>query len=100
MAPVMAADRAAPPVVASEPAATPAPSRTRPGPGVPSQFANNTVFTEDKVAAARARLASKLGTLNSGLDPEVLVAGMTIAGAYIESGVSSLGAYAKAMVAA
>lgn len=62
------------------------------------QFAENKLFTADKVAAARARLKSKLGQLNSGIDPEVLVDGMTIAGAYIESGVRKFSDYAKAMV--
>src|SRR5690606_129190 len=50
-------------------------------------FANNKIFTADKVEAARARMRKKLGTLNSGIDPELLIDGMTIAGAYIESGV-------------
>jgi N12 class adenine-specific DNA methylase/predicted kinase/predicted RNA methylase len=63
----------------------------------PKQFADNKVFTVDKVEAARARLKSKLGTLNSGIDPELLIDGMTIAGAYIESGVRSFSDYAKAM---
>lgn len=62
------------------------------------QFADNKIFTADKVAAARARLKSKLGQLNSGLDPEMLVDGMTLAGAYIESGVRSFSGYAKAMI--
>lgn len=62
------------------------------------QFAGNKLFTADKVAAARARLNSKLGQLNSGIDPEVLIDGMTIAGAYIESGVRKFSDYAKAMV--
>lgn len=62
------------------------------------RFADNKVFTADKVAAARARLKSKLGNINSGIDPELLIDGMTIAGAYIESGVRSFSAYSKAMV--
>lgn len=62
------------------------------------QFADNKLFTADKVAAARARLKSKFGRLNSGIDPEVLIDGMTIAGAYIESGVRKFSDYAKAMV--
>ena len=62
------------------------------------KFASNKVFTADKVAAARARLKSKLGTLNSGIDPELLIDGMTIAGAYVESGIRSFGDYAAAMV--
>lgn len=62
------------------------------------QFAGNKVFTADAVAAARARMKSKLGRLNSGLDPELMMDGMTIAGAYIESGMRNFGQYAKAMV--
>lgn len=61
-------------------------------------FANNKIFTQDKVEAARARLKSKLSQLNSGIDPEVLIDGMTIAGAYIEGGVREFSAYSKAMV--
>lgn len=64
---------------------------------VSNQFADNKIFTADKVEAARARLRSKLNQLNSGIDPEVLIDGMTIAGAYIESGVRKFGDYAKAM---
>ena len=61
------------------------------------QFADNKLFTADRVAAARARLKSKMGNLNSGLDPEIMIDGMTIAGAYIESGLRTFSAYAKAM---
>lgn len=64
----------------------------------PDRFANNKLFTADKVAAARERMRKKLGTLNSGIDPELLVDGMTIAGAYIESGVRNFTQYAKAMI--
>ena len=35
------------------------------------QFADNKLFTADRVAAARARMKSKMGNLNSGLDPEM-----------------------------
>lgn len=63
-----------------------------------SRFADNKLFTEDKVAAARARLKSKLTQVNSGLDPEILMDGMTLAGAYIESGVRKFGDYAKMMI--
>ena len=62
------------------------------------RFSNNKLFTEDKVAAARARMKSKFGQLNSGIDPEMLVDGMTIAGAYIESGIRSFTQYSKAMI--
>lgn len=62
------------------------------------KFAGNTIFTSDKVAQARARMKSKLTQLNSGLDPELMMDGMTIAGAYIESGVRKFGDYASAMI--
>ena len=61
-------------------------------------FANNTLFTSDAVAKARARLKSKLNQLNSGFDPELAMDGMVIAGAYIESGVRKFSSYAKAMI--
>ena len=62
------------------------------------RFAGNKLFTADKVQAARDRIKSKFGQLNSGIDPEMLVDGMTIAGAYIESGVRKFSDYAKAMI--
>ena len=61
-------------------------------------FADNKLFTSDAVAKARARMKSKLTQFNSGLDPEMLVDGMTIAGAYIETGVRTFSAYSKAMI--
>jgi N12 class adenine-specific DNA methylase/tRNA1(Val) A37 N6-methylase TrmN6 len=61
-------------------------------------FANNKLFTSDAVEKARARMKSKLGTLNSGIDPELMMDGITIAGAYIEAGVRSFAAFSKAMI--
>lgn len=59
----------------------------------------NTIFTEDAAAAARAILKKKLsGQLNTGIDPEVLQAGLTLAGYHIEKGARSFTAYAKAMI--
>lgn len=63
------------------------------------QFANNKVFTADAVEAARARLKAKMSQLNSGIDPEMMMDGMTIAGAYIESGVRNFADYASRMTA-
>ncbi|WRQ05453.1 DarB-like antirestriction [Ralstonia phage AhaGv] len=64
-----------------------------------SLFANNKLFTEDSVEKARARMRRKLKTTAfTGLDPELVTDGMTIAGAYIEAGVREFGAYAKAMI--
>ncbi|MFN5348823.1 MAG: hypothetical protein ACK5A0_04700, partial [Polaromonas sp.] len=59
----------------------------------------NTVFTEDAAAAARAILKKKLGTTMSGIDPELLQAGLTLAGYHIEKGARTFAAYAKAMIA-
>lgn len=54
-----------------------------------TQFANNKIFTQSAVDAARARLKKKLGNINSGIDPELLQDGMTLAGAHIEAGARS-----------
>lgn len=62
-------------------------------------FKDNKLFTDDKVAAAYKRLQSKLSQLNSGIDPEIIVDGMAIAGAMVESGVRSFSQYAQGMVA-
>lgn len=77
---------------AAEQNAAPAP---RPAPAA----APNTIFTEDAAAKARELLRLKLGQLNSGLDPEMLQAGITLAGYHIEKGARSFSAYAKAMLA-
>lgn len=59
----------------------------------------NKVFTEDAAAKARELLTSKLGTVRSGLDPEMIQAGITLAGYHIEAGAREFGQYAKAMIA-
>ena len=89
--------RDTPPTVAEVQAEAKPTEPTTPTGGKKGQFANNKIFTADKVEAARARLKSKLNQLNSGIDPELLVDGMTIAGAYIEAGVRNFRDYAKAM---
>lgn len=58
----------------------------------------NTIFTEDSAEKARALLRRKLGQLNSGVDPEMLQAGITLAGYHIEKGARSFAAYARAML--
>ncbi|CAB4154472.1 LT_GEWL domain containing protein [uncultured Caudovirales phage] len=58
----------------------------------------NTVFTEDAAEKARALLKSKLNQLNSGIDPEIMQAGITLAGYHIEKGARTFAAYAKAMI--
>jgi hypothetical protein len=58
----------------------------------------NTIFTEDAAEKARARLRKKIGQLNSGIDPEMMMDGITLAGYHIEKGARTFAAYAKAMV--
>lgn len=86
------------PAPKAEPKAEPKPeaqAESKPSAGrAPSA---NTVFTEDAAAKARALLKSKLGQLNTGLDPEILQAGITLAGYHIEKGARTFAAYAKAM---
>jgi hypothetical protein len=60
--------------------------------------ANNTIVTKDAAEAARALLRSKIGTLNAGIDPEIIQAGLTLATYHIEAGARSFTAYAKAMI--
>jgi hypothetical protein len=74
------------------PAEAPAPA---PAPAVSA----NTVFTEDAAAKARERLKKKLGRLNSGIDPEMMIDGITLAGYHIEKGARTFAAYASAMLA-
>lgn len=61
----------------------------------------NTIFTEDAAAKAREFLKKRLNAaqFNSGIDPEVMVAGVTLAGYHIEKGARTFAAYAKAMLA-
>jgi N12 class adenine-specific DNA methylase len=63
----------------------------------PAAGAANTVFTADAAEKARALIRSKLTQLNSGIDPELMQAGITLAGYHIEAGARSFAAYAKAM---
>lgn len=63
------------------------------------QVTANKVFTEDAAATARARLKKKLGQINSGIDPETLIDGVTLAGYHIERGARTFAAYAQAMLA-
>lgn len=58
----------------------------------------NKVFTADAAEKARELLRSKLGSMRSGLDPEIMIAGMTLAGYHIEAGARKFADYAKAMV--
>ena len=58
----------------------------------------NKVFTESAADKARALIKSKLGTLNSGIDPELMSAGVTMAGYHIEAGARKFIDFADAMI--
>ncbi|GEM_PF-201729 len=79
-------------------AATPAPTPAAP-PARPADYGKgNTIFTEDAAAKARELLKRKLGQLNAGLDPELIQAGITLAGYHMEAGARAFADYAKAMI--
>lgn len=65
---------------------------------VEGRFANNKVFTQERVYKAQATLRAARGRLNSGVDPELLAAGATVAGAYIEAGIRDFARFAADMV--
>jgi N12 class adenine-specific DNA methylase len=81
---------------APAPVPTPAPA---PASAKPTVSANK-IFTDDAAERARAVLREALkGTqLNSGIDPVVVQAGITLAGYYIEKGSRTFSAYSRAMV--
>jgi N12 class adenine-specific DNA methylase len=58
----------------------------------------NTIVTDADAEAARARLKAKFNRLNSGIDPEMMLDGITLGMYHIERGARTFAAYAKAMV--
>jgi N12 class adenine-specific DNA methylase len=84
------------PQVDQAPAA--APEKEKTASASPDKFASNTIFTSDKVAAARARLAAKRNTLSSGFDPEMLADIFTIGGGHFESGIREFSKWSKAVL--
>lgn len=58
----------------------------------------NKIFTDEMAEAARQRLKAKLGRLNSGIDPETLMDGITLAGYHVEKGARKFAQFAKAML--
>lgn len=79
--------------------AAPAPTGGSTTQRTPPKFAGNKLFTEDRVAAARERLKRKFSgtTLNSGIDPEILMDGVIVMGAHIESGARRFADAARAV---
>lgn len=59
---------------------------------------SNKIFTADAAERAREILRKKLGQVTTGLDPEVIQAGIQLAGYYIEGGARSFAAYSAKMV--
>lgn len=60
--------------------------------------AGNKLFTKDKADRAREILRRKLSQVNMGLDPEMVQAGIDLAGYYIEGGARKFVDYAKRMI--
>jgi predicted RNA methylase len=58
----------------------------------------NKIFTEDAATKARNRIRAKLNQLNSGIDPEFLIDGITMSGYHVEKGARTFAAYTKAMI--
>ncbi|WP_051327544.1 DEAD/DEAH box helicase family protein [Desulfatibacillum aliphaticivorans] len=65
---------------------------------IPGYGESNTVFTRDAAEEARKLLRKKLNQVSMGLDPELVQAGITLAGYHIEAGARSFAAYSKAML--
>lgn len=79
----------------------PATNEERPAEAAPpaSYGEKNTIFTKDKADRARETLRKKLSQLNAGLDPELIQAGIDLAGYHIEAGARSFTDYSKRMIA-
>jgi hypothetical protein len=80
-----------------EQAAEPAPTAAT---ATPAYGSTNKLVTADKMAAARERMRKKLSgaQLNSGMDPEFMADGLTMAVYHLEAGSRSFAVYAKKMV--
>lgn len=84
--------------VTQSPEADTAPQSVQDAPARPA-VSENKIFTEDAAEKARQLLRSKLSQLNSGIDPEIMQAGITLAGYHIEKGARTFSAFAQAMIA-
>ena len=77
----------------------PPPSVAPEEPKAPEWGAKNTLFTQDKAEAARAILRAKRGELRTGIDPEMMRAGIDLAGFHLEAGARAFADFSKAMLA-
>lgn len=60
---------------------------------------DNKIFTKERAAAARNLLRKKLSQVSSGLDPEMVQAGIELAGFYIEGGARKFADFSAKMIA-
>lgn len=58
----------------------------------------NKVFTADAAEKARELLRKKLNQMRAGFDPEMALAGLTLAGYHIEAGAREFASYVRAMI--
>lgn len=58
----------------------------------------NQIITDEVAERARARIKEKLGTIRSGIDPELLQDGITLALYHLERGARKFSAYSAAMI--
>ena len=61
------------------------------------RFSNNSFTNKEEAERRIARIKSKMGTLNSGMDPEMMGDGIYVAVAFIEDGILAFKDFAKAM---
>ncbi|MBU4053611.1 MAG: hypothetical protein KKA41_04525, partial [Proteobacteria bacterium] len=83
---------------AVEPAVEPEPTAAAEPKAKPTYGEGNKVFTKEAADAARELLRKKLSRVSTGLDPELVQAGIQLAGYHIEAGARSFVNYAKAML--
>jgi len=62
--------------------------------------ASNTLFTKERADAALEILKKKLGQVNVGVDPELMSAGIQLAGYYFEAGARSFADFTAQMIGA
>lgn len=76
------------------------PHEYKPKAEAPAYGSANKLFTEDKANKARELLRKKLGGIHMGvpLDPEIIQAGIDLAGYHIEAGARTFDAYARKMI--
>lgn len=81
-------------VIEDTPAQTEAPAKAK---KEKERFSNNSFTNKEEAERRIARIKSKMGTLNSGMDPEMMGDGIYVAVAFIEDGILAFKDFAKAM---